>query len=49
MVNQRKNKIVKSVWFRDELEYKQLINSIETGDRDIVLDLIYEIYKRGDL
>ncbi len=49
MTNLRKNKIVKPIWFRDESEYKQLVNAIDTNDSDLVKDIIYEIYLRGDL
>ena len=48
-MNPRKNKFLKRIWFESEKQYKKLINSIETGDRDLTLDILYKIYKEGDL
>lgn len=49
MTNPLKNKLMKSIWFKDEKEYKSLVNAIETNESEIVKDIIYEIYLRGDL
>jgi len=47
--NPRKNAVLKNFWFESEKEYRQLTDALDSGDNDKVLDLIYEIYKRGDL
>lgn len=49
-MNPHKNMQVKSVWFKTVPdEYKQLIDALDTNDKEKVLDIIFEIYLRGDL
>lgn len=47
--NPHKNAVLKNVWFKSEKEYKKLVNALDSADNDKVLDLVYGIYKRGDL
>jgi hypothetical protein len=48
-MNPRKNKICKYVWFENEKEYQQFLNAITQNDKELVLDIIWLIYARGDL
>lgn len=48
MVNLRKEKIMKSVWFKKG-EFERLIDAVDGGFNDQILDIIYDIYNRGDL
>ena len=40
--------ITKQVWFKKD-EYKKLINSLDSNETEKVLDIVFDIYKRGDL
>lgn len=48
MVNPKKNKIIKSVWFLNENEYLELISYLEGNYKEEAFDLLFKIYKRGD-
>lgn len=48
MRNLRKNQEMKSIWFKKR-EYQKLINALEGNFHEEVLNIIYEIWKRGDL
>lgn len=48
-MNPRKNEIVRAIWFKSEKEYKELVNALDSYDNDKVLDIVFDIYKRGDL
>lgn len=48
MVNLRKGKELKGMWCTTK-EFKNLIDALQTNDSDIVKDIIFEIYNRGDL
>ena len=47
MVNPRKGKIMKNIWCLPK-EYERLIDCLEGGFNDEVLNIIYDIYNRGD-
>ena len=49
MVNSKKNKILKSIWFQNEKEYKKLKDALDGNYGQEVLDIMYEIYLRGDI
>lgn len=47
-MNLRKNKEVKDVWFKKK-EYKELTDALDANETERVLDIIFAIYRRGDL
>jgi len=49
MANPRKNKIMKSIWFESEKEYKNLTDALDINDKEKVLDIMFAIYLRRDL
>lgn len=47
-INPKKNKVMKSFWFKDEKEYRKLIDALEGNFQEEVLNIMFEIYNRGD-
>lgn len=47
-MNFHKDMTLKGIWFKPK-EYKKLKDALNEGDNTVVLDVIYEIWKRGDL
>lgn len=46
--NKRAGMELKSIWFKKG-EFKKLIHALEGNFSDQIVDIIYDIYKRGDL
>lgn len=47
-MNIHKDMILKEIWFKPT-EHKKLINALNSGDNDKVLNILFDIHKRGDL
>lgn len=47
-MNKHKNMILRSIWFKRG-EYNKLINAIENNNKEDVIDILFNIYNRGDL
>ena len=49
MENKKKGFVLKGFWFASEREYNDLINALDTNNKEKVLDIIFKIKLRGDL
>lgn len=47
-MNPHKDCELRKIWFQKG-EYKKLTDALNEGRNDDVLDILFEIYKRGDL
>lgn len=41
--------IMKTIWFKNEREYNELVESILNHENDIALNILSQIIMRGDL
>ena len=48
-MNKHKGFVMKGIWFKSEEEYKELVNALDTNDKEKALDTIFKIHLRGDL
>jgi len=47
--NEKKGFVTKSIRYKSEKEYKDLINALNENRISDILDIIYEIFYRNDL
>jgi len=48
-MNKRKGFLNKTLWFKHQKEYNDLIDYLESNEKEKLFDLLFEIKKRGDL
>ena len=48
-MNRRKGFLNKTLWFKHQKEYENLIDYLESNEKDEVFNLLFEMKKRGDL
>ena len=44
MNNNKKGRFYKGIWFKSEEQYKDLLDALNTNDKDMVLDIMFEIF-----
>lgn len=47
-MNTHKDMDLRNVWFQKG-EYKKLIDALNENNTSVILDIIFDVYKRGDL
>jgi len=49
VINKHKGFILKHIFFKSEEEYNDLIQALDTNDKEKVLDILFTVKLRGDL
>ena len=48
-MNRRKGFLNKTLWFKHQKEYNNLIDYLKNGETNELFDLMFKLQKRGDL